>query len=95
MKHYIIVKWNESFEAKEEQFNRIESIFNQAKSIEGIKTVDFSKNIIERDNRFDYMIAITMDKSALNEYDSCVYHKQWKDEFGKYIKSKVIFDSED
>jgi len=48
----------------------------------------------DRPNRHDLMIEMVLTKSALEQFDSSEIHKQWKNEYGKYIISKTIFDCE-
>ena len=38
------------------------------------------------------MINMDLSLSALTEFDNSDIHKKWKEEFGKYIISKTIFD---
>lgn len=101
MTHYIIVKFNDDINEKRKNIlfrenikNDIINIFSKLKTLSGIKEISVSENIIDRDNRFDVMIKIVMDKEVLTKYDESSAHKEWKSTFGKYIKSKVIFDEE-
>ncbi len=41
------------------------------------------------------MIQIDMDKSALEEYDKSQWHFLWKQEYGRFIDTKTIFDYEE
>ena len=95
MKHHIIVKWNEQVQDKKAILSEIDALFQNTTSIEGIRKVELISNIINRPNRYDLMIVIFMDEAALPVYDECIWHKQWKEEYGKYIASKAIFDSEE
>lgn len=54
----------------------------------------FSKNCINRDNRYDIMIQIDMSRESLENYDNCQAHIIWKEEFFAYIEKKAIFDFE-
>ena len=36
-----------------------------------------------------------MNKESLPLYDECECHKEWKEQYGKYIAKKAIFDYED
>lgn len=94
MKHHIIVKWNESVKDKASLIPDIRSLFEKTLTIEGITNVELLPNIIDRPNRYDLMIAITMEKEALPFYDESSYHKEWKEKYGNMIASKCIFDSE-
>lgn len=95
MQHYIIVKWNEKVLDKEALIPEIEELFQQAVSIPGIHKVELIPNIVDRPNRYDLMIVVTMEQEALSVYDDSIYHKQWKEQYGERIAQKAIFDSED
>ncbi len=94
MKHHIIVKWNDKVEDKAALIPDIKELFDKTLTIEGIHKVELIPNVIERPNRYDLMIAITMEESALTTYDDSVYHKDWKAQYGSLIETKCIFDSE-
>ena len=51
-------------------------------------------NVIDRPNRYDMLIVITMEESALPLYDACDAHHHWKDAYGPLIEKKAIFDCE-
>ena len=91
MKHYIIAKFTDGFDYLR-QLDKINSIFNETLEIDGINSVNVIKSNSDRAKRYDIMIEIDMDKSALHKYDISAPHKKWKEDFGKYIKSKAIFD---
>lgn len=95
MRHHIIVKWNSSVTDKAALLAEVEELFGKTTSIPGIHKVEMIPNIIDRPNRYDLMIAITMEESALPVYDESVYHKEWKEKYGKYLETKAIFDSAD
>lgn len=91
MKHLIIVKFiDSSFVDKE--YENILNIFNKCLKIDGINQIQLNKNIILRENRYDLLIEIDMDKDALNLYDESIPHHEWKDKYSKYIKNKAIID---
>lgn len=92
IKHHIIVKWNETVTDKTAIIKPIKELFDKALEIEGINAVDLFPNVIARDNRYDLMIVITMSEEALPIYDSSAYHLEWKNDYGKRIASKAIFD---
>ena len=56
--------------------------------------VEVIPNVIDRPNRYDLLIRIAMDESALPLYDACDAHHRWKDEYGALIEKKAIFDCE-
>ncbi|MCQ2770856.1 MAG: hypothetical protein MJ236_03550 [Clostridia bacterium] len=92
MRHHIIVKWNNLVNDKDSLIPDIEKLFSAALEIKGIHSVEIHKNVIDRANRYDLMIVLVMEKSALEEYDNSVFHKEWKNTYSKYIESKAIFD---
>lgn len=94
MKHHIIVKFKNDAPALEEMLPRIDEIFSDCLKIEGISGYRLIKNCIDRSNRYDLMIVVEMEKSALEIYDASAAHKIWKEEFGSLIESKCIFDCE-
>lgn len=96
MKHHILAKYKPevSPDRKEELAGEILGLFENVKTIPGIYEVKLHKNCVERDNRFDIMIVIEMDREALESYDTCVWHKQWKNEYGALLEKKAIFDCE-
>lgn len=97
MVHHIIVKFTDdvSVEQKKEICDNVHSLFLNTKQIKGIYDVSVKVNCVDRPNRYDMMILINMDKEALPAYDECIWHKQWKSDYGKYVAQKVIFDSEE
>lgn len=95
MKHYIIVKWNELVKNKNEFLPDIKRIFEQTKVIDGVSNVEYIENVVDKPNRSDLVIRITMDKNSLEQYNNCDAHKEWKEKYSKYIESKAIFDSEE
>lgn len=96
MKHHILAKYKAdiSAEKKKELAPKILELFENTTSIPGINSVEVHENCIERDNRYDILIIIDMERDALAEYDSCVWHKQWKQEYGELLEKKAIFDCE-
>lgn len=94
MKHYIIVKYNDSVTDKAALLEEIRTLFEKTKEIEGIHEVFVYPCCIDRANRYDVMIEIQMEKEALPAYDACEWHAQWKREYAEYIEKKTIFDCE-
>lgn len=94
MKHCIIVKFTESVKDKAGLIKEIESVFRSEEKPEGVSGYEFVSNCVERANRYDLAIVITMDKSALPVWDSSRVHHRWKDEFGANVAQKAIFDYE-
>lgn len=91
MLHHIIVKWNEDVD-KNTIAEEVRAMYARATQIEGIIGVEIKENIIPRDNRYDLMIVLEMDKDSLANWDDSELHKQWKSQFGHAIEKKCIFD---
>ena len=97
MKHCIIVKFknNVSAEDKLRMLPEITELFEHTKQIDGVRGIRVLTNCTPRDNRYDLMIEMDMEQSALAEYDDCIWHHRWKDEYGGFIEKKAIFDYEE
>ena len=93
MIHHIIVKWKEK-EDKNKLNEAAKKLFVNAGNIPYIEKIEIKENVIPRDNRYDLMIAVFMDKSALPIWDESKLHLNWKEDFGKFIEKKCIFDCE-
>ncbi len=91
MKHFIIVKFNESIKVQE-LVQPIKELFDKAESIDGIDKVEVHVSNMNISNRHDLMIEMILTPSALTVFDNSEIHKQWKCEYGKYIVNKTIFD---
>lgn len=94
MKHHIIVKFSEQVSDKAALIAEIEPLFARCTEIEGVHGCEILKNCIARENRYDIMIVISMEKEALPLWDASAIHKQWKSEYGCCVGSKAIFDCE-
>jgi len=94
MKHYIIGKFTPEVSAPNDLIPRIREIFSSVIQIDGIHDVHILPNCVPRDNRYDVMIVIDMEASALEAYDHCESHRIWKEEFGPILEKKAIFDHE-
>jgi len=94
MKHCIIVKYNDQVDAARKQslIPEIRALFENTKQIEGIHAVILRPNVIDRPNRYDLVIEIDMDPAALPVYDACVWHHQWKENYGSLLAAKAIID---
>ena len=91
MKHYIIVKFNSDYDYKKEIEN-IKKLFNEALKIEGVNKIDIYKSNSERTNRHDLMIKMELTEQGLIDFDNSWIHKKWKEDYGKFIETKTIFD---
>lgn len=94
MKHYIIFKFSDKSYVTDSNFSDIENMFSTLTAVNGIRYVTVSRNCIDRDNRFDGMIMIDMDREMLEVYDNSAEHKLWKKKYGPLIEKKAIFDCE-
>lgn len=94
MKHYIIGKWKPEAGEKTNFLPRVQEIFSEAGHIPGVYGAEIFTNCIDRDNRYDIMIVIHMERSALTAYDDSAMHHAWKEEFGPLLEKKAIFDHE-
>ncbi|WP_313186673.1 hypothetical protein [Lacrimispora sp.] len=92
MTHHIIVKFIDTVSNKEELINQINDLFSHAAEIPGIQQVQTFSSCIDRANRHDLMIKMVFEPDILNVWDSSEIHKKWKDDFGKYLAAKTIFD---
>ena len=94
MKHDILVKYKPDVtkERKAELIPEIAELFGHTKEIPGIHDVTLYPNVVERENRYDLMIEIDMEREALEAYDNSVWHRQWKEQYGSLLASKAIFD---
>lgn len=80
MKHYIIVKFKETVNAKE-VLNPIKTLFNKAIDIKDVDEVKIYTSNIDLPNRYDLMIKMTLSRQALTEFDNSEIHKEWKAKF--------------
>lgn len=92
MKHCILVKFIKSFDWQSE-LSKIATIFDSI-NIKGVHKTEYLVNCIDRDNRYDLLIRIDMEKEALEKYDMSENHHIWKESYSKYIEKKAIFDYE-
>ncbi|MEE8886788.1 MAG: Dabb family protein [Eubacteriales bacterium] len=97
MKHCILVKYKDEVTAEDRErlYPEIGRLFDGLRAMDGIHDVELIRNVINRPNRFDLLIRIDMDPEALSAYDDSNVHHQWKDQYGKYLAKKAIFDYED
>lgn len=96
MKHHILAKFRPevSAEQKTKIAAEVQELFDHTKEIEGITDVHVHSNCIARPNRYDILIVIEMIPEALEAYDACIWHKEWKEKYGSLLESKAIFDCE-
>lgn len=95
MKHYIIVKYNDSVKDKDALRAEITGLFEGVLRIEGVHGLTVHASATDFPNRYDIMIIIYMDKTALPRFIESDIHTAWKRGYTKYMLSKAIFDSDD
>ena len=93
MKHLIIAKFKKDFDY-EDRITDIKSIFEELLNIDGIHNVNVYPKCIFRENRYDLMIEIEMEKEVLPTYDSSAPHKKWIQNYAEHVELKTIFDYE-
>ena len=93
MKHYIIVKYNETVTGKEALYGEVSKLFEDAREIMGVRGVELFRSVTDFPNRYDLMIVLDMEDNALRSFDQSELHYVWKRDYAKYIASKAIFDS--
>ena len=96
MKHLILAKFKPEITAEQKaaMLPDIRRIFEETLSVDGITGVQVFTNCIDRSNRYDLLIEISMDRSALEAYDVCAPHREWKTRYGDLLEKKAIFDHE-
>lgn len=94
MKHHILVKWKERPQDAAALCREVEEVFRPALDIPGVHGLQVIPNVIDRPNRYDMLVLLTMDEFALPLYDQCDAHHHWKDAYGPLIEKKAIFDCE-
>ena len=94
MKHYIIVKFTPETDAKA-LAEPVRGIFAETLTIPGVHDVQVLLSNSDRENRYDMMIVMDMDKDALPLYDVSAPHLRWKSEYGDRIAKKAIFDCDE
>ena len=94
MKHYIIVKFNDTVTDKNLIIPEIKALFAPAAKMPGIRSVDFQSSCIDLPNRHDLMIILDMERGVLADFDGSSIHKAWKEQYGRFIEAKTIFDCE-
>ena len=94
MKHDILVKYNAGVtkQQKAELIPEIQALFDHTTEIPGIHGVTLYPNVVDRENRYDLLIEIDMEREALEIYDRSRWHRQWKEQYGHLLEKKAIFD---
>ena len=89
MQHCILVKWTPDAGDKD-------ALAKEAGAgADGVATaLIIRRNVINRPNRYDLLIELTMTPDMLPAYDASEPHHRWKETFGARIQQKAIFDYE-
>ena len=96
MKHYIIAKYKpEVIKEKEALLSQVRALYAEAARIPGVMSARVIPNCVARDNRYDLMIVLDMEKEALPAWDASDIHRAWKERFGDLLAAKAIFDAEE
>ncbi|MBQ9409666.1 MAG: hypothetical protein IJU28_09805 [Clostridia bacterium] len=95
MQHLIIVKYSEAVTDREAFLREVGELFKGLTEIKGIRGVRLLPGKPLRENRYDLIIKISMEESALEAYDKSEIHQRWKSDYAKYVLKKAIFDCED
>lgn len=95
MLHHILVKWNDQVADKARLQGEIEALFQRALDVPGIRRVQVLPNVIDRPNRYDLLILLTMEPEALPAYDAYGAHHAFKATYGPLMAQKAIFDCEE
>ena len=74
---------------------QVRALLSGAEPIEGVRGITIHENCVARDNRYDLMIVVEMEKAALPNWDASEIHHRWKNQFGGMLEKKAIFDYED
>ena len=87
MQHCILVKWTPDAGDRD-------ALAKEAVA-DGVATaLTIRRNVINRPNRYDLLIELTMTPDMLPAYDASEPHHRWKETFGARIQQKAIFDYE-
>ena len=94
MKHCIIVKYNDTVTDKAALLEEIKTLFAPCAHIPGVHGLLFCPTATDFPNRYDLMIALDMDREALEAFNASEVHHVWKRDYAKYLASKAIFDGD-
>ena len=94
MLHRIIVKYTPLVTDRDTFAEEVLGIFKPLETMDGIRRVGIVKGLPLAENRWDLMIEIEMEKSALPAYNESAPHKKWKTEYACFVEKKAIFDCE-
>ena len=92
MKHMILAKFKSDVTDKASLIESIEKLFSVAAEISGVHGAAVYPCCVHRDNRYDVMIVLDMEQTALPLYDESEMHHAWKREYGPLLEKMAIFD---
>ena len=95
MKHCILAKFADRTVLTEEFLNELKQLFAPCDAIEGVHGARLISNCVDRENRYDLLIMIDMERDALPRWDASDLHTAWKKDYGALLQSKAIFDAEE
>ena len=91
MNHYIIVKFLEDYDYIS-KIEEIKELFNESLALAGVEKIEIFKSNSKLTNRYDLMIKMYLTTEGLKSFDNSWIHAKWKEEYGKYIQNKTIFN---
>lgn len=94
MQHHILVKWSSEIADRHQTASEVRTLFEGLLRQGLCAKVEVMENIIDRPNRYDLLIRLTMAEADLPRYDACEIHHFWKEHYGPFIEKKAIFDAE-
>lgn len=92
MRHLILVKWNDQVADKAALAPEIDRLFDGAREIPGVESVEVHTRCNDRPNRYDLMIEMTMNPASLPAFDASETHRLWKEQYSLRMEAKAIFD---
>lgn len=95
MKHCIMAKFTDRSVLDAGFMKELEQLFAPCSQIEGVTGARLITNCTDRENRYDLLIMIDMDRDALPRWDASDIHRTWKNSYGALLQSKAIFDTEE
>lgn len=94
MVHMILAKFRDRSLLTPGLTEEIRTLFSGAEAIEGVEGASVSRCCVDRDNRYDLLIRVYMQKDALPRWDESAVHAEWKKKYGEMLEKKAIFDEE-
>jgi len=92
LKHMILAKFKPEVANKAALLEPIRVLFSAADQIPGVRGAAVYPCCVQRNNRYDVLIVLDMDREALPMYDDSEMHHAWKARYGSLLEKKAIFD---